>query len=241
MEVMLHALTVECAWCGQVSEALQNTHKAILMLEAQVARREAELESCNHQYIVDVKPIPPKHTIIEALYHSPSEIPILEVVQSLSAAEEHNHLLKLEINELSNHVSCLPPPNYSPNAIVHVTETEGHPEPMFYLSCSPDSTSGIQSATFSISPSADNTYMCHAFSEVINSVGDLKIDIKLLASTINHFEQEAQTLWGTLKLRDSPEARSNLHPAISSALSDSGVSLIPNFQYILGVERECHR
>ena len=75
----------------------------------------------------------------------------------------------------------------------------------------------------------------------MNSVGDLKVDIELLAGAINRFEREAQTLRETLRLRDSPEARSNLHPAISSALGDSGVSPIPNFQYILGVERECHR
>ena len=165
MEALLHALTVERARRVQVSEALQNAHEAILTLEAQVARREAELESRDHQYIADVKPIPPKRTVIEALHHSPSEMPISEVVRSLSAAEEHNHILKLEINELSDRVSCPPPPNYSPNAIVHVTETEGYPEPMLYLGRGPDSASGIRSPAFSTSPSADDTYTCHAFSE----------------------------------------------------------------------------
>ena len=125
MEALLHALTVERGRCRQASESLQNAHETILMLEAQVARREAELESRDRQYIADVKPIPLKRSIIEALHPSPPEMPMSEVVRSLSVAEEHNHILELEIGELNDRVSCLPPPDSSPNAIVCVTDAGG--------------------------------------------------------------------------------------------------------------------
>ena len=93
----------------------------------------------------------------------------------------------------------------------------------------------------------------------------LRSDIELLAGAINRFEREAQTMRETLRSRDSPEARSNLHPAISSALGDSEAPPIPgslprhwpppeplpprhslhktqpDFQHILRVESECLR
>jgi len=110
MEALLYALAVERGRYKQASEALHNAHETILTLEAQVARREAELESRDHQHIADVKPILPKPSLIEALHPNLLEVPLSEVVHSLSIAEEHNHLLEQDVRELNNRVSRPPPP-----------------------------------------------------------------------------------------------------------------------------------
>jgi len=105
MEALLHALASERRRYEQVSEALHNAHEAILTLEAQVARREAELENQDRQRIADVKPIPRKRSILEALHPDLPEVPLPEVVLSLSIAEERNHALEQEVRELNNRVS----------------------------------------------------------------------------------------------------------------------------------------
>lgn len=105
-EALIHALALERRRYQQASEALHSAHETILTLEAQVARREAELESQDHQRIADIKPIPQKRSIIEALHPNLPEIPLSEVVNSLSIAEEHNHTLEREVHELNNRVSC---------------------------------------------------------------------------------------------------------------------------------------
>jgi len=112
MEALLHALALERRRYQQTSEALHNAHETILTLEAQVARREAELESQDHQRIADIKPIPQRCSIIEALHPNLPEIPLSEVVNSLSIAEEHNHTLEREVHELNNRVSCSTLPEF---------------------------------------------------------------------------------------------------------------------------------
>lgn len=106
MEALLRALASERRRYQQASEALHNAHETILTLEAQVARREAELESQDHQRIVHAKPIPQKRSLIEVLHPNLPEISLSEVVNSLSIAEEHNHALEQEVRELNNRVSC---------------------------------------------------------------------------------------------------------------------------------------
>lgn len=106
MEALLHALAFERRQCQQASEALHNAHETILTLEAQVARREAELESQGHQRITDAKPIPRRRSLIETLHPNLPEVPLSEVVHSLNIAEEHNHTLEREVHELNNRVSC---------------------------------------------------------------------------------------------------------------------------------------
>lgn len=105
MEALLHSLAFERRRYKQVSEALHNAHETILTLEAQVARREAELENQDRQRIADVKPIPQKRSILETLHPDLPEVPLSEVVHSLSVAEEHNHALEQEVHELNNRVS----------------------------------------------------------------------------------------------------------------------------------------
>jgi Arc/MetJ-type ribon-helix-helix transcriptional regulator len=105
MEALLNALAHERGRYKQASEALHNAHETVLTLEAQVARREAELESHNHQRIADVKPIPPKRSLVEALRPNIPEVPISEVIHSLSVGEEYNHILEQEVQELNNRVS----------------------------------------------------------------------------------------------------------------------------------------
>ena len=105
MEALLNALAYERGRYKQASEALHSAHETVLTLEAQVARREAELETRNHQRIADVKPIPLKRSLVEALRPNIPEVPISEVVHSLSMGEEYNHILEQEVQELDNHVS----------------------------------------------------------------------------------------------------------------------------------------
>ena len=105
MEALLNALAYERGRYKQASEALHNAHETVLTLEAQVARREAELETRDHQHIVDVKPIPPKRKLVEALHPNLPEVPLSEVVHSLSIAGGHNHVLEQEVHELRNRVS----------------------------------------------------------------------------------------------------------------------------------------
>lgn len=104
MEALLNALACERGRYKQASEALHNAHETILTLEAQVARREAELASRDHRHITDVKPIPPR-SLIEALHPNLPEVPLSEVYHSLSIAEERNHILEQEVHELHNRVS----------------------------------------------------------------------------------------------------------------------------------------
>jgi len=106
MEALLNALACERGRYKQASEALHNAHEIILTLEAQVARREAELECRDHQHNANVKPIPRKRSLLEALRPSPPGVPLSEVVHSLSVAEERNHALEQEIRELHTRVSC---------------------------------------------------------------------------------------------------------------------------------------
>lgn len=109
---MLHALAVERGRYKQASEAFHNAHETILTLEAQVARREAELEIRDHQNIADVKPILPKHSLTEALHPNLPEVSLSEVVHCLSIAEEHNYLLEQDVRELNNRVSRPPPSQF---------------------------------------------------------------------------------------------------------------------------------
>ena len=108
MGVLLNSLARERGRCKQSSEALYNAHETILTLEAQVARREAELESRDYRHIADVKPIPQKRNLVEALRPNLPELPLSEVVHSLNIAEEHNHVLEREVHELHNRVSRPP-------------------------------------------------------------------------------------------------------------------------------------
>ena len=110
MEALLHALAFERKRYKQASEALHNAHETVLTLEAQVARREAELESQDRQFIVDAKPIPQKRTLVDAFHPNLPEVSLSEVFSSLSIAEEHNLSLELEVHELKNRVSPAPPP-----------------------------------------------------------------------------------------------------------------------------------
>ena len=112
MEVLVNTLACERVRHKQASEALHNAHETILTLEAQVARREAELESRDHQRIADVKPLPPKRSLLEALHPNLPEVPLSEVVHSLSIAEEHNHALEQQVRGLHAHVSCLSSPGF---------------------------------------------------------------------------------------------------------------------------------
>jgi len=114
MEALLHALAYERRRHQQTSEALHNAHETILTLEAQVARRDVELESQDHQRIADAKPIPQRRSLIEALHPNLPEVPLSEVVHSLSVAEEDNHILEREVHELNNRVSCPKLPEFLP-------------------------------------------------------------------------------------------------------------------------------
>jgi len=107
MEALLHTLACERGRYRQASEALQIAHETILTLEAQVTRREAELECQDHQRVTNVKPIPRKRSLAEALRPNLPEVPLSEVVHSLSVAEERNHALEQEIHELHIRVSRL--------------------------------------------------------------------------------------------------------------------------------------
>ena len=111
MGALLHALNVERGRCRRTAESLQNAHEAILTLEAQVARREAELENHSYRHIADAQPIPQKRSIFEALHPNLPEVPLSETVHSLGIAEEFNHGLEQEVGELNNRVSCPPSPN----------------------------------------------------------------------------------------------------------------------------------
>lgn len=104
-EALLYALTVERGRCRNSSEALQNASETILTLEAQLARREAELESRDLQDITDVKPIPRKHSIVEALHPDLPEVSLSEVVHSLNVAVESNLVLEQGIGESNSRVN----------------------------------------------------------------------------------------------------------------------------------------
>jgi hypothetical protein len=105
MEALLNAPAYERCRYTQASEALHNAHETMLTLQVQVARREAELGSRDHQRIADVKPIAPKRSLVGALYPNLPEVSLSEVINSLSIAEEHNHVLEQEVHELKNRVS----------------------------------------------------------------------------------------------------------------------------------------
>ena len=102
---MLHALAFERKRYKQASEALHNAHETVLTLEAQVARREAELENQDRQYIVDAQPIPQKRSLLDAFHPDLPEVSLSDVVSSLSIAEEHNLSLEMEVYELNSRVS----------------------------------------------------------------------------------------------------------------------------------------
>ena len=104
---MVNTLACERDRYKQASEALHDAHETILTLEAQVARREAELECRGHQHIANIKPIPRKRNLVEALRPDIPEVPLSEIVHSLSVAEERNHVLEQEIHELHTRVSHL--------------------------------------------------------------------------------------------------------------------------------------
>jgi hypothetical protein len=93
MEVLLNTLAYERGRYKQASEALHNAHETVLTLEAQVARREAELGSRDHQLISDVKPIAPKCSLVGALHPNLPEVSLSEVMNSLNIADECNHVL----------------------------------------------------------------------------------------------------------------------------------------------------
>ena len=107
MEALLNALACERGRYKQTSDALRNAHETILTLEAQVTRREAELECRDHRSIANVKPIPRKRSLVEALRPNLPEVPLSEVVHSLNIAEERNHALEQEIQELHTRVGRL--------------------------------------------------------------------------------------------------------------------------------------
>lgn len=121
MEALLHALNVERERCRRLAESLETARETILTLEAQVARREAELESRDHQYIADVRPIPPRGSLFEGLHPNLPEVPPSETLHSLSVAEEHNNLLEQEVSELNDRVSRLLLPRSSSKDIPGVT------------------------------------------------------------------------------------------------------------------------
>jgi len=122
MEALLNALTYERGRYKHAAEALHNAHEIILTLEAQVARREAELESRDQQHIMGVKPIPQKRSLVEALRPNIPEVPLSEVVHSLSIAEERNHALEREVHELNNSVS---PPHHQSSLSNSITGIAG--------------------------------------------------------------------------------------------------------------------
>ncbi|KAF9646528.1 hypothetical protein BDM02DRAFT_3188740 [Thelephora ganbajun] len=251
MEALLHALALERGRCRQASGALYNAHETILTLEAQVARREAELQSRDYQHIAEVKPILPKPSLVEALHPNLPDMPLLEVVHSLSIAEECNHILEQEVHELNNRslkdkhslrfmsvaIQTLPPPEatavYPPHHPPSVTPTRT-----------------------GLSPSRGTT----------NSIEDLRVHVELLSDAINGFEKERRSTQGILESRKPTDTRSDPPPANPpSALDGSGVLPIPNsppqcqlppeppssrpppnksqsdFRHVLRVEHECIR
>ena len=113
MEPLLNALACERGRSKQASEALHNAHETILTLEAQVTRREVELECRDHRHITNVKPIPRKRSLVEALRPILPDMPLSEVVHSLRIAEEHNHALEQEVHELHTRVSRLHSLNFT--------------------------------------------------------------------------------------------------------------------------------
>jgi hypothetical protein len=143
MGALLHALTAERGRCRRTAESLQNAHETLLTLEAQVARREAELESRDHRDIAEVKPIFQKRSLFEALHPNLPEVPFSETVHSLSVAEEFNYALEQEVGELNSRVSRPPLPISFSKTTAGATVAEGWGSPMFYLGCYPDFTSGL--------------------------------------------------------------------------------------------------
>lgn len=143
MEALLHALSVERGRCRRATVSLQNAHETILTLEAQVARREAELESGDHRRIADVRPIPRKHGLFESLHPNLPDVPPSETVYSLAIAEEHNCVLEREVSLLNARVSHLSLLNCFSHSVTGVSVAGGWVFPRVYLSCDPDFTSGI--------------------------------------------------------------------------------------------------
>jgi hypothetical protein len=105
-EALLNAPAYERGRYTQAPEALHSAHETVPTLEAQVARREAELGGRDHQRITDVRPIAPKRSLVGAPHPNLPEVSLSEVVISLRIAEEHNHVLEQEVHELKNRVSC---------------------------------------------------------------------------------------------------------------------------------------
>lgn len=118
MEALLHALTIERSRCRRATESLQDAHETILTLEAQVARREAELAGRDHQIVTDAKPKHQKRSLFEALHPNLPDVPLSETVHSLNVAEELNRSLEQEVGELNNRVSRLSPPHSPSKSII---------------------------------------------------------------------------------------------------------------------------
>lgn len=231
MEVLLHALTAERGRCRRALESLQNAHETILTLEAQVARREAELEIRDHQCIADVKPIPQTRTLLEGLHSDLPEVPLLETVHSLSIAEEHNRVLEQEVGELNDRVShphhpvpllrtslvsqLLRDKNTSSSISVAVQTSPpdfGAPHP---LPCSPP----ITPMRTSLPPT-----------ETRDNIEDMKARIDLLSHAIDHFAGENRATRDTFESGRKPtDTRSDPLPTSpSSILGDNRVSSVPH-------------
>lgn len=124
METLLHALSVERGRCRRGADSLQDAHETILTLEAQVARREAELESRDHRSIADAGPVPGKRSLLGTLNPNLPEVSLSETFHSLGMREEYNHVLEQEVNELDDRVSRPQPPGSFSNSITGVTVAE---------------------------------------------------------------------------------------------------------------------
>jgi len=138
MEALLNALACERGRYKQASEALHNAHGTILTLEAQVARREAELECRDLQHIANIKPIPRKRSLVEVLHPNLPEVPLPEVVHTLNVAEERNHVLEQEVRELHSRVSCPILSDSLSKSITGITGGGVYIFPVFHIGCSPD-------------------------------------------------------------------------------------------------------
>lgn len=148
METLLHALTVERSRVRRATESLQNAYETISTLEAQLARREAELESRDHQCITDVKPVPNRSSSFGSVHPNFLEVPISEIVHLSSIAEEQNYILEQEVSELSDRVSSSLSRNSLSKSIIGAIAAEEYASPTFYFGCGPNLTCGIRDPTF---------------------------------------------------------------------------------------------
>lgn len=266
-EAILHALALERGRCRQASEALQNAHETILALGAQVARREVELETRDRQSITDVRPIPPKRSIFEALHPNLPEVSPSEMVHSLNIAEEHNHILEQEVSKLNNRVSR--PTRQIPPLTVFLPpqRLQSEHRPRFAsagVQTSPPEPEATHPPSYS-SPTT-LTQMGPSTGEVGSGVEDLRVQIQLLSDAIHGFGREVRTTRGAVESRRKPADTGSDPPSPSSLVSDDGVvspipqsprhhqpppdppssppspqKTPPDFQHILRLEDECLR